>query len=58
MIFKIRYEKAGGHLHCKLFAAKSPNMTYACCGDFCIREDELTDLERAMSGVFFEEKKG
>ena len=57
MVFKIRYEKAGGHLHCSLFAAKAPNMTYANCGDFCIREEELADLERAMSGVAFEERK-
>lgn len=57
MIFKVKYEKAGGHIHCRLFAAKAPNMTFAGCGNFCIRVEEFEDLERAMSGVFFEEVK-
>lgn len=55
MIFKVKHEKLGGHIHCALFAAKQPNMTYAKCGDFCVREEELADLQLAMSGVAFEE---
>lgn len=55
MVFKIRYEKRGGHIHCRLFAAKSPNMTYAGCGDFVVREEEFEALQRAMSGVHFQE---
>ena len=56
MIFKIRHEKLGGHIHCALFGAKAPDMTYAKCGDFVVREEEFSDLERCMSGVFFEDK--
>lgn len=29
MIFKIKHEKKGGHIHCRLFAAKAPNMAKA-----------------------------
>lgn len=55
-VFKVRWEKAGGHVHCTLFCSKSPNMTYANCGTFCVRLDELEDLERAMSGCQFVER--
>ncbi len=55
MVFKIKHEKRGGHIHCRLFAAKAPNMTYAGCGDFCVREEEFEDLQHVMSGIAFEE---
>lgn len=54
MVFKIKYKKQGSHIWCRLFAAKAPNMTYICCGNFCVREEEFSDLERVMSGVAFE----
>lgn len=57
MVFKIRHEQRGGHVWCRLFAAKAPNMTYASCGEFCVRAEELPDLERAMSGVAFEKQE-
>lgn len=57
MIFKIRHEQRGGHIHCRLFAAKATNMTYATCGDFTVREEEFEDLQRVMAGVFFEDAK-
>lgn len=53
-VFRIRYEQAGGHIHCSLFAAKSPNYTYAKCGDFCVTAgEEFEALQRALSGVAF-----
>jgi len=55
MVFKIKHEKHGIHIHCRLFAAKASNMTYAGCGEFCVREEEFEDLQRVMSGIFFEE---
>lgn len=55
MVFKIKHEKRGSHIWCRLFTAKMPNMTYAGCGDFCVSEEELEDLQRAMSGIAFEE---
>ena len=56
-IFKIRHEMAGGHIHCQLFEAKGPNMTWSCCGDFTVRVEEFDDLQRSMSGVVFEERQ-
>lgn len=58
MIFKIHYEKLGGHTHCALFSAKQSNMTYAKCGEFCIRNEELEDLKYAMAGVSFRQTEG
>lgn len=55
MVFKIKHEKRGGHIHCRLFAARMSNMTFAGCGDFCVREEEFEDLQLAMSGISFEE---
>ena len=54
MIFKIRCVQRGGHIHCALFAAKHPNITYAKCGDFVVREEEFADLQAVMPGVIFE----
>ena len=56
-VFKIRYEQRGGHIHMRVFSAKSPNMTYAKMGDLCCEAgDEFRDLELALSGVWFEEE--
>jgi hypothetical protein len=54
MVFKLRFRKLGGHYHCRLFAAKSPNMTYAKCGDLTFAEDDWSDVQIAMSGVNFQ----
>lgn len=55
-VFRVRHEKLGGHIHCALFAAKSPNMTYAKCGDFVVTDgEEFETLKRALSGVEFRE---
>jgi hypothetical protein len=56
MVFKVRHHKAGSHVHCSLFVAKAENQTYAKCGDFTIRDDELNALRVAMLGVAFEER--
>lgn len=58
MVFKIRHERLGDHIHCTLFCAKQRNMTYANCGNFCIDADDLPALKQAMSRVEFEERKG
>lgn len=56
MVFKIIHEKLGAHIHCALFSARSPNLTWAKCGDFVVREEEFEDTKLAMSGVVFSEK--
>lgn len=54
MIFRVRFTVAGGHVHCRLFSAKQPNMTWAKCGDFCVTKgQEFSDLMRAFGGVDF-----
>lgn len=58
MIFKIRWERLGGHIHCALFVAQARNFTYAKCGGFVVSEGlEFEQLERVMAGVEFEERK-
>lgn len=54
MFWKIRYDIAGGHVHCSLFCAKGRHMTYAKCGDFVVRQEELDSLMRAFSAEFVE----
>lgn len=54
MIFRVRFSIQGGHVHCRLFSAKAPNMTFAKCGDFCVTKgEEMQSLVRCMSGVQF-----
>lgn len=54
MVFKVRYEVAGGHVHCTLFVAKHPNQTWANCGNFCVSDGEEFDaLRAAFSGATF-----
>ena len=54
MIFRVRFKVAGGHVHCRLFSAKSLNVTFAKCGDFTVtRGDEFRDLLRCFSGAEF-----
>lgn len=56
MIFKVIWEKRGGHIHCALFSAPALNMTYAKCGDFVVQDVEFDQLQRVMSGVSFKER--
>lgn len=56
MIWKMRYEKKGGHVHCTLFVAKRLNTTFANCGDLCVREEEFEDLRCVMTGIEFVER--
>ncbi len=54
-VFKVRYETLGGHTHCRLFAAADDKATWASCGDFTVRNDELESLKYVMAGVTFED---
>lgn len=56
MIFKVRFEKKGAHIHCDLYSLPMPNSTWAGCGSFCVREEEFPALQMAMSGVYFENR--
>lgn len=52
MIWRIRYRRYGGHIHCRLFA-KARNQTFAGCGNFTVREEEFDSLQHTMPGVEF-----
>jgi hypothetical protein len=52
-LFRARYVKRGGHIHCALFAGKATSPTFAKCGDFTVREEEFEDLQYNMAGVKF-----
>lgn len=54
MIFRVRFEVAGGHVHCALFCAPRPNTTFAKCGDFTVRRgEEFVALMDAMAKIEF-----
>lgn len=42
MIFRLYWELAGGHVHCKLFAGPHDG-ALGKCGEFTMREDEFSD---------------
>jgi hypothetical protein len=53
-VWRVRFDVQGGHVHCGLFAAKGPNMTFAKCGDFVVRRgEEFSSLLRTMPGADF-----
>lgn len=56
-VFRIRHVKLGGHVHMRVFSARSPNMTYAKLGVLCCSEEEFKDLQYAMSGVEFVDER-
>lgn len=56
MIFKIKFQKKGAHIHCDLYCQSMPNSTWAGCGYFCVREEEFIALQMAMGGVMFESR--
>ncbi len=52
-VMRVRYEKRGGHYHCRVFTAPTSNMTYAKNGDLVFDEAEFADVQRIMSGAQF-----
>jgi hypothetical protein len=54
MIWRVRFDVQGGHVHCRLSCAKRENTTFATCGDFTVRRgEEFSDLLRAMPSAQF-----
>lgn len=53
MIWRVRYSKRGGHVHCRLFVARETNRTFAKCGDFVVGESEFESLCTCCAGVHF-----
>ena len=38
--FRIRYQKRGGHIHCRVFSASNPSGTFAKLGDLTMDEQD------------------
>lgn len=55
-IWKLRWEKRGGHYHCSVFSARSLNHTYAKSGDLVVREEEWVSFCQAMRFHVTEER--
>lgn len=53
MIIRIRYEQAGGHIHCTVFTAKERNQTFARAGNLVFNEEEWPKVQEAMGNVQF-----
>lgn len=56
-LIRIRYEKQGGHYHCRLFTAPEPDRTFAKCGDLVFDEREwpLIKAKLAQSVEFIDD---
>ncbi len=53
-VFRVRFSIAGGHVHCRLFCAPRPDVTFAKCGDFVVcKGDEFRDLVDAFKKADF-----
>jgi hypothetical protein len=55
MKMRIRFKKLGGHIHCRVFTAKTPDGTFAKCGDLVFDEKEWQDIARLFRNAEFVE---
>ena len=46
---RIRYQKLGGHYHCRLFTTQTANGTYANCGELVFDELEFVEVREKLS---------
>jgi hypothetical protein len=52
-VFRVIFAIGGGHVHCRLFCAARPDITFAKCGDFVVRKGpEFRDLVHAFKAEF------
>lgn len=56
IMFRIYYEVAGGHVHCRFFAGKNPG-SLGKCGDFTMRKDEFDVFMEAAKFIQFREER-
>ena len=48
-IMRVRYQKLGGHYHCRVFTAKGQDQTFAKCGDLVFDEQEFDEVKRMLA---------
>jgi hypothetical protein len=46
---RIRYQKRGGHYHCRLFTAQNYDGTFANCGELVFDEREWAEVRDKLS---------
>jgi hypothetical protein len=51
MVIRIRYQKEGGHIHCRVFTAPVANQTFAKCGDVVFDEREWPEVLRTLGSA-------
>ena len=51
MIIRLRYEKRGGHIHCRLFTAPAEEQTFAKCGELVFDEREWPEVSRQLASA-------
>lgn len=56
MIFRLLYETAGGHVHCRLFAG-SHDGALGKCGDITMRVEEFAIFRAAATFIQFREER-
>ena len=54
MIFRLRYKKLGGHIHCRLFEAPDHTKTFAKNGDLVFDEHSWPEFLRQTGGTSIE----
>lgn len=52
MVFRIRYELRGGHVHCRFFAGKHKG-ALGKCGDLVMRDVEFTKFRTSAKFIQF-----
>lgn len=55
-VMRVRFEKGGGHYHCRVFTAPRPGVTFAKNGDLVFDEAEWPDIPLLMRGAEFIEE--
>lgn len=55
-VMRVRFEKRGGHYHCRVFTAKAAGLTLEKNGDLVFDEAEWPDIPLLMRGAEFVEE--
>lgn len=53
---RIRYQKQGGHYHCRLFTTQTEHGTYANCGSLVFDEREWPDIKAMIQGEWIDDE--
>lgn len=51
---RIRWEKLGGHYHCRFFTAEAVNQTFANCGNLVFDEREWAEIRKRLEKAAIE----